>query len=1093
MSAEIPDVDRRVLGAGTTLRFVLLVVLIGAICIQMIATIGRRARDETQGQLFTLPWAWGVAGTTVVLGIALLHYWLLPWLKVRRSRLVPIRGGELAAELRRLAERAGLDKQPLFVMDWAAATPSAVVFGRWRQPVVSLHGGLIALRRRDPQGFDAVVLHELAHIRNRDVDIVHATEALWRVFAVFVLLPYTVMSIYPDPWQRSPAEALEAWRSGWEWYLHGLLRIAVYVALVLLARADVLRTRELYADLDAARWGGGQRPLVHLDGGGDSGWLRDGLRRFRALWRTHPAWVERAESLVAPGPLFGVRALTMFLTGVTVMVAAGELGSLPRASLRMSAGSFVPADWAMAALVTGIVGTAVWRAVAHAVLTSQPAPSGLRAGLWLGLGLAVGELLSFRLAVGELMFPRASGVPWLPREPQLLLLLVAAVAVLTWWAAQCAELWVGTHRGRTLLGIHLVGLSVMLVVFGAWFAWWNSGGYLYTIGAVRKIVRGTTVASIAGGVFSGTPEQQEALLPLAPETALVVALGSNPMVAVGGALLWLFPLAAWARRPVDGVPGWVSRSLPTSQHWAPAVPERPRLGWVLSRGIEGAALCLCAVAGTRWLLHLNQPPREERLGAWAFYNMLWTTVALVGTAAVVAAVVCASIPRHQLPVALSTAGTALLGGLAGTFLLAATEGCLPPLETTSSVCGWKQVPAWQMMYQVVGPYSLGLGIYVVAVATLAGLAGRFLAERIGLAQRLATWHTRPPRGTAEARHPSPSRIMVVGALGGAAGVAAVAGTRAWLHTNQPSPGQSFVARVEDSSLWMASALVGGTTLALAVTAGRWRWQRPATVLAAVLALLLGLAGTFVLMATDGCVSGLEVLASTCQWRPGPSRKLIVIVVIPCVVALGTCALAVFILGGLMRRRTAPARPTRVARIAGRAYIGMACITTAVVLSGLGALADQADRTVTQPMTSCPDGSRDPCREVLGQRTVFWAADGGLALLGDLGRDFGTLGSALKESARQGGRISVATYRPLCEKWTENGHRATKLEPPPEPESSKLWNQLFQYVEHGGKNCLDGLKLGDAELLESGFADLSLAARLEADLVDRLDSLTGSVR
>lgn len=61
-------------------------------------------------------------------------------------------------------------------------------------------------------------------------------------------------------------------------------------------------------------------------------------------------------------------------------------------------------------------------------------------------------------------------------------MLVAASAVLTWWTAQCAEVWIRTSRGRSLHAVHLLGLAAMLIVFGAWFAWWYSGGYLYLAG-----------------------------------------------------------------------------------------------------------------------------------------------------------------------------------------------------------------------------------------------------------------------------------------------------------------------------------------------------------------------------------------------------------------------------------------------------------------------------------------------------------------------------------------------------------------------------------------------------------------------------------
>jgi len=42
-------------------------------------------------------------------------------------------------------------------------------------------------------GFRAVVLHELAHVRNRDIDITYATVAIWRIHLVLVSAAYLVL------------------------------------------------------------------------------------------------------------------------------------------------------------------------------------------------------------------------------------------------------------------------------------------------------------------------------------------------------------------------------------------------------------------------------------------------------------------------------------------------------------------------------------------------------------------------------------------------------------------------------------------------------------------------------------------------------------------------------------------------------------------------------------------------------------------------------------------------------------------------------------------------------------------------------------
>ena len=297
--------------------------------------------------------------------------------------------------------------------------------------------------------------------------------------------------------------------------------------------------------------------------------------------------------MLDPAALFGVRATTMFLTAAA---ATAVVEGMPRVGLPISDGwAGRLTAWAVAVLVTGIAGVALWRSITHAILTGGRIPTGLRAGVWLGLGLAIGELLTFADA----------GDGWLPPAPYVLLLLVAGSAALLWWAAQCAEVWIRTCRGRSLRWVHLMGLTTMLVVFGAWFDWWYSVGYFYlagspTIEALSRIA----VDALVGG--SSVPYS----VPHAfwPAVSVMAQVLTAPMLTVGGLLLWLFPLAAWVRRPVDGMPPWARRALPHAdpQAW----PGLPPLRRVLGPGAAGGALAVCVTVLVRlWELGHQAPTR----------------------------------------------------------------------------------------------------------------------------------------------------------------------------------------------------------------------------------------------------------------------------------------------------------------------------------------------------------------------------------------------------------------------------------------------------------------------------------------------------
>ncbi|MFC7466878.1 hypothetical protein ACFQVA_03485 [Actinomadura keratinilytica] len=113
-----------------------------------------------------------LTGLLVFWLVVLAVYWLLPAWRVRRRRYALL--GEESAALTRaleaLRERTGCEPvhwyaQPLDVR------VSALAFGRSGRRCVVLGGGLLALRNRRPETFEAVVLHELAHVRNRDIDL----------------------------------------------------------------------------------------------------------------------------------------------------------------------------------------------------------------------------------------------------------------------------------------------------------------------------------------------------------------------------------------------------------------------------------------------------------------------------------------------------------------------------------------------------------------------------------------------------------------------------------------------------------------------------------------------------------------------------------------------------------------------------------------------------------------------------------------------------------------------------------------------------------------------------------------------------------
>lgn len=304
----------------------------------------------------------------------------LPILMRRRRHVVPLPPpddeGQPQALLEELARAADLHRPPVVVLDMAVKSRGAEVFGSDRRPIVSVPNGLLEAADRD--GSRAVLLHEFAHIKHRDVTVTYATVALWRVFATVVLLPYTVWEgdqIYRNTglWHWPPTVTPGLARA--------VLMPVVTVALVYLARADVLRTRELYADLAAVRHGATRRKWEVGEPPPEGGRVGAAWASFTELWRPHPRWELRRHALDDPAPLFGVQALPTFLVGVvSILVSVDLLEYLAPFTYQLSMWLEQAVALVPALVVTGVVGVALWRSVAFAESTERPAPSGIRVG-----------------------------------------------------------------------------------------------------------------------------------------------------------------------------------------------------------------------------------------------------------------------------------------------------------------------------------------------------------------------------------------------------------------------------------------------------------------------------------------------------------------------------------------------------------------------------------------------------------------------------------------------------------------------------------------------------------------------------------------
>ncbi|MEE1751195.1 M48 family metalloprotease [Streptomyces sp. SP18CS02] len=709
------------LPAGTTLRFLILVVAMAVATLKMLSGVLRPypARDvrflcefaagyDPNSNLFdnvvrsnaqaeaikecakgapVTPEWYGLGGSAVVLLAAVAVYFLLPrWKRLRRG-LVPLQGrdphGEIRAELTRVAGAAGVHPLPDLVVDLTALDAGAVVFGRAGRRTLCLNNGLLNARRSDPARFRAVVLHELTHLRHRDVDIAYAVTALWWAFLVLATVPFTLAvggSLVAAQFGWFMGADAVFWPAARPYMVREVTAAAFLFLLVVLARADTLRHRELYADRGAVALGAdpgvwrtrAEGPLA----------LDRPARSITALWRSHPSWEERCRVLRDPAGLFALTKMPLFLLGAVTLVTGNALSHL---------WGDQAAAWLVGGLAAALLTVSVWRAALYAAHRGFPGASYMRAGSALGIGLICGELLS----------GAGIGPNWWPTHAESLLFPFLGAVVYVCWLAQCSRLHLRATPGTPppLRGAMLVAGAAGCVVAVAGLGWWMGEGQFWLTGNLYK----------AGGLeqhireaFPGPWDQHEHYATVLPwiATALVSAsvAGSTPLIAAAAVVLWVYPAVLLLRRPLA-----------------------TGLRSTVLTGLAGGLLGVLAVAAVMTYVHSWRPPLEERGSAFGAVYMWWRTVALWAGVVATAAVVAVTTRTHRLPRALAAAGIAHIVALAGQFVLQPTDGCLGPLRVMGNTCHWLPDASWpltELLVQTAAPAMFGAALFAALLVRL---------------------------------------------------------------------------------------------------------------------------------------------------------------------------------------------------------------------------------------------------------------------------------------------------------------------------------------------------------------------------------------
>jgi Zn-dependent protease with chaperone function len=580
--------------------------------------------------------SWAAYGTGVLFGLAGVIYWAYPRWVIRRRRLVPIASSdspELAECLKDLACTARLDPPPKYLLAPYASTFGGLAFGRFGRRYVQLDAGLVTGFTTDRAKFRAVVLHELAHLRNRDVDITYLTMAIWWSFVAVALVPMVAVVVDPGLLSTSPRWQPSSIAS-WPFDLRFVSAVAVLTGLIYLTRNAILRRREIYADARVGDWPDhALREVV------------DGLTR-PARWRgatgTHPHPCRRLQAIDRPAAVLPPRLWELFAAGVATAVIA--------VNLRYQA-SHVFSDHVLAGLAgTGLICVlglavplivAVWRAAVRLPHVRPP----LRAVLPLPGALVLGFLL------GERLGWISTQTAWTQFDGTIetlltsVLVLFAGGVTLAVWTASAAHSAMdaaGSGPQRALPATIVAGTIAFAPWFGGWITFSDTG-------VLRPAAGSPPLSPISSDWYAALGQQ------LANLTANSFSYVTNlPLILLGLAALWFVPIVVMGRGVIPGVKG------------------------ALTAGFAGAAAFTLTCVAITYRLRTGLPA-QSRGSDLVLAELENAFIALaVLCQAVVAVVVAATARRHRpalIPLAIAVTG------------LLATVVMFVGLDSLSDRCG----------------------------------------------------------------------------------------------------------------------------------------------------------------------------------------------------------------------------------------------------------------------------------------------------------------------------------------------------------------------------------------------------------------------
>jgi hypothetical protein len=380
---------------------------------------------------------WTLAAFGAAIGVAALAVVARPIVRRARRKLQPVPTtlgmGPVIVEA---CEAIGARSIPIAMWDPRRLGGAAEVWWRPGRRTIELSPGLVSALCRGVPAARYLLRHEAAHLRSRDVLLGAAADGAGVAFVLTAAIPLIIaLFIGFDGPRTTIATALG--------------RLVVVGLVVLLARAAVLRSRELDADGRAA-----------IDGAGaSSGQAISSVHERARGWGPlahHPSEAARRASLTAPVRLLEVGIADGAVAGFAAFLFYPTLSRLVAAWFTGTSGALDAQVW-VAALFALPLG--VWLGVVALRLATATGLDGRsRRGLRVGVGLAAGALAGM-LLLDEPLYQPIELIQGGSVEALALLLIAGVLVGLAAWSAGVATAWYRTPRDGPRLVVPIVVMT----------------------------------------------------------------------------------------------------------------------------------------------------------------------------------------------------------------------------------------------------------------------------------------------------------------------------------------------------------------------------------------------------------------------------------------------------------------------------------------------------------------------------------------------------------------------------------------------------------------------------------------------------------